>query len=457
MAMTGASSPGKVLILGGYIIVEGHNVGISIGTTARFETRVVSEQNSPDEKCRVQFFSPQFKKEYIFECTVKDGAEPIVLVTQIEGSSSPFLYYSVLYAVAAVVSQGGDIRKTVTLELLADNDFYSQRNYLEAEGRQVTVANLRTLPHHLPLVGDVSKTGLGSSAAMTTSAVACLYSFLRSIDFNDSKELELIHRTAQIAHSVAQGKIGSGFDVYTATYGTCLYRRFPAQCIEKIMNGTEPPKSVGVINFSDCINLEKEWVERVPFRLPLGLKLVLGDVHQGGTGTPGMVSKVMAWRKSVANNPESLWNLLSENNENYVKSLRLLISDAEEKPKQYMDAVETLKHVVIAQHTPKNESERLWIEAATLASKSRRYLREMGHAASVEIEPNVLSTLLDATFAIPGVFAVGCPGAGGYDAVFALVIGDETCAVIEEFWERYENIHICPLMVREDAKGLIFS
>ncbi|EAN82398.1 putative phosphomevalonate kinase protein [Trypanosoma cruzi] len=469
IATTRASSSGKVLILGGYLIVEAPNVGISVGTTARFETRLLKTRDAAKGKCCVRIHSPQFGKEFAFECTVESTPETAVCVAQIEGTHSPFLRYSVLYTVAAAISQGGNVFKELTLELLADNDFYSQRNYLESQGKEVTAANLRLLPPHLPLVGDVSKTGLGSSAAMTTSMVACLYRSLTAQSTSDnnknnnaaktdtSAEKEIVHRVAQVAHSVAQGKIGSGFDVYTAAYGTCAYRRFPAKFVESVMSTNESPSNVVVSTLADCVNMEKEWVKRVPFHLPLGLKLLLGDVHQGGSGTPGMVSKVMAWRNSVADNPYNLWEQLRENNEKYVASLKALILQAEEKTVEHVNSVDVLKHVVLAQHIPQNDAERLWVEAATYASKSRRYLREMGQAASVEIEPNKLTALLDATCAIPGVFAVGCPGAGGYDAVFALVFGDETCTSVESFWEEYTAMRVCPLLVREDAAGLLFS
>ncbi|RNF15300.1 putative phosphomevalonate kinase protein [Trypanosoma conorhini] len=464
MAMVKASSPGKVLILGGYLIVEAPNVGISVGTTARFETRLLSRRAATNGKCCVRIHSPQFGKEFAFECAVDNTPEPTVSVAQTEGPDSPFLRHGLLYTVAAALAHGGDVFKELTLELLADNDFYSQRNYLVSQGKEVTVSNLRSLPPHLPLLGDVSKTGLGSSAAMTTSMVACLYRALtthnggsegRENNIDAAAEKELIHRVAQVAHCVAQGKIGSGFDVYTATYGTSAYRRFSPRLVETVMSGKESPVKVVVSALAGCVSLEKEWVKRVPFQLPPGLKLVLGDVHQGGSGTPGMVSKVMAWRSSVAGNPDSLWERLRANNEKYVEALKKLIQQANTMPEEHAESVNALKQAVLAQYTPKNDAERLWMEAATYASTSRRYLREMGQAAAVEIEPNALSVLLDATYALPGVFAVGCPGAGGYDAVFALVLGDEACKAVEVFWEGYAAMHVCPLLVREDAAGLI--
>ncbi len=50
-------------------------------------------------------------------------------------------------------------------------------------------------------------------------------------------------------------------------------------------------------------------------------------------------------------------------------------------------------------------------------------MRTMGDVAHVPLEPPPQTRLLDSTAAIPGVLGGGVPGAGGYDAVFAIVLG----------------------------------
>lgn len=64
---------------------------------------------------------------------------------------------------------------------------------------------------------------MGSSAALTTALVGSLLQWfgvtrlgLRQGD----RDRQLVHNLAQLAHAVAQGKIGSGFDVAAAVYGT---------------------------------------------------------------------------------------------------------------------------------------------------------------------------------------------------------------------------------------------
>jgi phosphomevalonate kinase len=70
----------------------------------------------------------------------------------------------------------------------------------------------------------VNKTGMGSSAALTTSLVGALLQWFGVIKLGaqkDDKCRMTVHNLSQLAHAVAQGKLGSGFDVAAAVYGKC--------------------------------------------------------------------------------------------------------------------------------------------------------------------------------------------------------------------------------------------
>lgn len=71
---------------------------------------------------------------------------------------------------------------------------------------------------------------------MVTSLVAALLLHFRMVDITmdcldkrvefTSSSQALIHNLSQFCHSLAQGKVGSGFDVSSAVYGSQLYSRF---------------------------------------------------------------------------------------------------------------------------------------------------------------------------------------------------------------------------------------
>ena len=129
------------------------------------------------------------------------------------------------------------------------------------------------------------KTGLGSSAALTTSLVLAIFTHTGVT----SPISALSHRTAQRAHCVAQGKLGSGFDVAAAVFGTMLYNRFDPEAV--------PMDDDGEL-LSRLNDKAERWNEKVrPFALPRGLRVLLADVD-AGSDTPSLVGKVLKWRKA---------------------------------------------------------------------------------------------------------------------------------------------------------------
>lgn len=67
-----------------------------------------------------------------------------------------------------------------------------------------------------------------------------------------------------------------------------------------------------------------------------------------------------------------------------------------------------------------------------------------------QIEPESQTRLLDATMNVDGVLLAGVPGAGGYDAVFAIVLGEASDSVIRA----WSSSGVLPLLVKEDPNGV---
>lgn len=58
----------------------------------------------------------------------------------------------------------------------------------------------------------------------------------------DKATLHLVHNLAQYVHSLAQGKVGSGFDVSAAVWGSQVYRRFAVECLGDLLASNESTK-----------------------------------------------------------------------------------------------------------------------------------------------------------------------------------------------------------------------
>lgn len=77
---------------------------------------------------------------------------------------------------------------------------------------------------------------------MTTAVVAALLHYFGVVDLSESAirhhsesssnaDLDLVHMIAQTSHCIAQGKVGSGFDVSCAVYGSQRYVRFSPEVL----------------------------------------------------------------------------------------------------------------------------------------------------------------------------------------------------------------------------------
>jgi phosphomevalonate kinase len=241
-----------------------------------------------------------------------------------------------------------------------------------------------------------------------TAALLVHYLPQDAFSLNRDSDKKILHNLAQIAHCAAQGKVGSGFDIATAVYGSCLYRRFTPSLLEGI-------GSPGSANFSTKLKALIEestdackWdveVFKQKIKIPKGLRLVMCDVDCGSE-TPGMVKQVLAWRKQEPEEADMLWAQLQRKNEGLAAELTRL---AESGGKDHTQLNSTISDI-------------------------RNYIREMSRLSGVPIEPPPQTKLLDACTELEGVIGGVVPGAGGYDAI-VLLIEDK-----EEVLQRLEKL-----------------
>ena len=134
---------------------------------------------------------------------------------------------------------------------------------------------------------NLSKTGLGSSAALTASLVGALLHATGVVDMKspNSEMLRVTHNLAQLAHALAQGKIGSGFDVSAAIYGSQIYSRFSASNIDALSVIQSDGSCDDDILFS-IVMQPTVWNQTVVnLSLPPYMDVVLGDVCGGSSST----------------------------------------------------------------------------------------------------------------------------------------------------------------------------
>ncbi|KAF7288656.1 Ferrochelatase, mitochondrial [Mycena chlorophos] len=456
-----------VLIAGGYLVLDRAYSGLVVSTSSRFYT-VVDKSSSDDALITVR--SPQFP-DTIWRYTVKLDPSVVVEPHPTNTTQNKFIYLALQNTISLSVEIKGAVyiqsllTPGVDVSIVGDNDFYSQRAQLASLNLPRTLDSLSKIPPFADTgvpISEVHKTGLGSSAALITSLVTSLLLFLSAItpaglESTDNTERKLAHNLAQFVHCLAQGKVGSGFDVAAAVFGSHIYTRFDPLVLQALMDAKESQPLLPVISSTN-----QAWNYKIDeFKLPPLTRMMLADVD-AGSDTPSLVGKVLKWRKDDSSTANTLWSNLDGLNQSLAKHFHKLAELYQHDPGAYQNAVEVLSTSSARDWPSQAGLEQsvvsTFIDASETSQGIREHMRKMGQLSEVPIEPTEQTELLDLCIAQPGVVGGGVPGAGGYDALWLLVLEPQAASkpvsVIENVWATYTKLGVSPLSAVESmAKG----
>ncbi|KAH0562142.1 hypothetical protein GP486_003159 [Trichoglossum hirsutum] len=422
------SAPGKVLLAGGYLVLDRRYSGLVFALDARIHVHATALPSAAStttpaavELPEIVVRSPQFQDaewRYSYRSTERDG----IIVAQSESSPTSsvsrnvFIETAIGYSLTYISTILPDaIAGSTSFTVLADNSYYSQpSSALDSGSPSPRFSKFNTT------LSKAHKTGLGSSAALVTAFIASVlahYLPQSVFSLHTSSSRNALHNLAQAAHCAAQGKVGSGFDVAAAVYGRCVYTRFSPALLEALGEH-------GSAGFAGQLKslVDSQWDAQAlkqGVAVPRGVRLVMCDVDCGSQ-TVGMVKKVLSWRKENPQEAKELWDELQTKNE----TLRTVLSQLATQEEAAASDLTKTEH---------------WKELVGAFASIRRLIQKMSSLSGVPIEPHSQTALLDACSALPGVAGGVVPGAGGYDAVALLVADDEEVLkglkVLLESWE----------------------
>ncbi|MFH1056704.1 MAG: hypothetical protein V1717_02840 [Candidatus Micrarchaeota archaeon] len=342
--MVVCSAPGKILWLGGYAVLERPNVSFITGVDKRVYA-------SAKESHKITFKAPQFSFEAsgIFE----NGK----ILLNNDSDKAKFV-------------------KTTTEACL---------NYFAWKG--VALKNFELETKSDEAFGIEVKAGLGSSAAVCVATAAALFE-LHGLGVEENKEK--IHKISQWAHSTAQGKVGSGFDVAAACYGASSYVRYSPEILKQ--------------PFPQVVDAEWDYETReIP--LPKQFKVAIAALGKSAS-TSEMVKKVNAWKAANAVEYDDLMTQYNAANSFAINSLKKLSSVYSEK--NLADFRKMFNHA--------------------------QFLRkQLGVKSGCEIESDDYTQLRQESDET-GAFVSCLPGAGGGDAIAAFCLSEEEKKKLEGFW-----------------------
>lgn len=374
-------APGKAMMAGGYLVLDPEYSAYVTALSSRMHARVASA----DGPLAITVSSPQFDGHWRYAVAAN-------VATESEGRHNPFLHAAVQtvlnYVQPATVP-------AIEITLFLDPGYHTQENTSERRSAN----GKRAFLYHGRPIERVAKTGMGLSAglvAVVTTALLCTL-----LDKPPGELRRVIHNVAQIAHCDAQGKIGSGFDVAAAVYGSIVYRRFPPSTINHLLGQPPTPALCAAVRKT----ADAEWdMVHTQCSVPPGLRLLMGDVN-GGSETPKLVLQVLAWRQADPHSGE-LYAQLNAANESFMRALAALLALHADNAAEYANGV---------------RNGTLFGPVARAIAAIRTALQELTRRSGADIEPAPQTALLDKCAALPGCLGGVVPGAGGYDAVCLLV------------------------------------
>lgn len=352
--MVNVSAPGKILWIGGYSVLERPNVSLVSAVNAR----VHAEAN--------------FARETMIECPQFSIRKGISEMSENEKEKMKFLLSAI----------------SIT------------EKYLRGKGFDVKPLKIKTISDREFSVED-GKSGLGSSAAVTVAAVASILALY------GIKDRETIHKISQFVHSVAQGKVGSGFDIAAAVYGTIRYVRYSPSIIN--------------INEDDIVKvIEGKWdYEIKEVEWPEDFRIVVGNFLGESASTTALVKKVMEFKKQHFDEYAQLMKKLNDANTRAI--------DAFEK--------------------------RNYENFAHYFNEGRLLTKELGERSGAEIEPIKSTLLINRLINEGGALAAKLPGAGGGDSIAAICTDEISEKKVKGILSTIPNIKL--LDVRVDNHGII--
>ncbi|EMR08064.1 phosphomevalonate kinase [Pneumocystis murina B123] len=408
---TVVSAPGKVLLAGGYLILEQENEGFVLTLSARMVC-IVEDQEKKGEFPEIRVCCKQFKQPDYFFRVIFGENEEVSEIQEINRARNLHIYYALIYSLFYCnPSKMQDLYITI----LADNDYYSQN------GPRSTLSKYKKFEFPIEMV---HKTGIGSSSALMTSMIAALVVHLSDgkFDIQQTQNKWIIHNLSQIAHCSVQEKIGSGFDIAAACFGSCLYRRFDPAIIDSVGEYTSSQFKKQLTKV-----VESLWdisIEELDF--PPGLGVVLIDRNKGTT-TSNMARNVMAW-KNKDTEANLIWEELKKANNLFYKTLSEMTNASHQFVSDYYEVLKISGQVSWDKDKIKFEDKTkqfiydILYNLYSQLKLIREQLKIIGVKSNVPIEPPSQTLLLDKCIKIPGVLGVGIPGAGGYDAIFCIII-----------------------------------
>ena len=391
-------SPGKSLLSGGYLILDKSKRGlvINIDTYISCESYyLIKGKSNESEKNSLLFniYSEYLNQNFNYIVSMDFNNDNELKIFEKNDKDNKWIKNCIISSLLIYLSKNNNF-----------NDLFNSNNKIEIN---ITIkSDYRFYSYSPDNISQKIKTGLGSSSAFINSLTSNLILTYDKIlnkkiypknivikNLVDNNIKAIILGSCLLSNNLSQNKIGSCFDIISSLFGSQIFIQTQQNIfLNSPFNLNEENKSK-INNFIEY--LKSEYIPNILF-LNENNKYLKNKIYfvsiEIGSDTRIFVKKVLEYANNKKKDKLFDDDLFSQLNALNEKIINVFLNNS------------NIDNSLIKE----------------LCIKYRIILRKISEESKVDIEPGILTPLLDNLIKLDDIIYAICPGAGGYDSIIIM-------------------------------------
>ena len=391
-------SPGKSLLSGGYLILDKSKRGlvINIDTYISCESYyLIKGKSNESEKNSLLFniYSEYLNQNFNYIVSMDFNNDNELKIFEKNDKDNKWIKNCIISSLLIYLSKNNNF-----------NDLFNSNNKIEIN---ITIkSDYRFYSYSPDNISQKVKTGLGSSSAFINSLTSNLILTYDKIlnkkiypknivikNLVDNNIKAIILGSCLLSNNLSQNKIGSCFDIISSLFGSQIFIQTQQNIFLNSPFYLNEENKSKINNFIEY--LKSEYIPNILF-LNENNKYLKNKIYfvsiEIGSDTRIFVKKVLEYANN--NKKDKLFDddLFSQLNALNEKIINLFLNNS------------NIDNSLIKE----------------LCIKYRIILRKISEESKVDIEPGILTPLLDNLIKLDDIIYAICPGAGGYDSIIIM-------------------------------------
>ena len=391
-------SPGKSLLSGGYLILNKSKRGLVINIDAYISCEsyyLIKGKSNESEKNSLLFniYSEYLNQNFNYIVSMDFNNDNELKIFEKNDKDNKWIKNCIISSLLIYLSKNNNF-----------NDLFNSNNKIEIN---ITIkSDYRFYSYSPDNISQKVKTGLGSSSAfinsLTSNLILTYDKILNKIiypknivikNLADNNIKAIILGSCLLSNNLSQNKIGSCFDIISSLFGSQIFIQTQQNIFLNSPFYLNEENKSKINNFIEY--LKSEYIPNILFlnenNIYLKNKIYFVSIEIG-SDTRIFVKKVLEYANNKKKDKLFDDDLFSQLNALNEKIINLFLNNS------------NIDNSLIKE----------------LCIKYRIILRKISDESKVDIEPGILTPLLDNLIKLDDIIYAICPGAGGYDSIIIM-------------------------------------